>query len=78
MTHGGFGPLELSTTCETYFSYKSTKTFTIMTHFCTYRSSSKEAWVRSKDYKSVRDLMAAMLSYVEKHPTLEVTYQYSV
>ena len=49
-----------------------------MTHFCTYRTSRKAAWVRSKNYDSVRSLMAAMLPFVEKNPAIEVTFQYSV
>ena len=48
-----------------------------MKYFCTYRSKKSEKWSRSRDYNSVRDLMAAMFKYVEAHPALEVTFQYS-
>lgn len=52
---------------------KSTST---TVHFCTYRNRETQgAWRQSKEYKSMRDLLNAMLPYLEKHPFTTVSYQ---
>lgn len=44
--------------------------------FCTYKSAeTKSEWRKSKEYKSMRDMLGAMLPYLEKYPNAQVTYQ---
>lgn len=45
-------------------------------YFCTYKNgATKGQWVKSREYKSVDELFAAMMPYIKQHPTTTVQYQ---
>lgn len=49
-----------------------TKTFFL----CTYKSAeTKGEWRKSREYESIDALMSAMLPYLRKCPSCQVTYQ---
>lgn len=44
--------------------------------FCTYKSAeTKGEWRKSREYSSIDALISAMLPYLRKHPSCQVTYQ---
>jgi len=52
-------------------------TTTTNVFYCTYRNRDTNGqWRRSREYKSVADLMAAMTQYLTKFPSTTVTFQF--
>lgn len=47
-------------------------------YFCTYKNASTNgAWIKSREYDTIADLLNAMLPYLEQHPTTTVQYQHT-
>jgi hypothetical protein len=47
-------------------------------YFCTYKNASTNgAWIKSREYDTVAALFAAMMPYIEQHPTTTVQYQHT-
>lgn len=45
-------------------------------HFCTYRNAeTKGKWHRSREYRSMEKMLAAMLPYLATYPCTTVTFQ---
>ena len=47
-------------------------------YFCTYKNASTNgAWIKSREYNTIADLLNAMRPYLEQHTTTTVQYQHT-
>lgn len=47
-------------------------------YFCTYKNASTNgAWIKSREYKTVSELLTAMQPYIEQHPTTTMQFQHT-
>ena len=44
-------------------------------YFCTYKNRETKGWQKSREYSTMKEMMHAMLSYIEAHPVTTVQFQ---